>query len=184
MNLGGPFTVYDPVVREGPRRAGLVNGRFVIVTLPTRLHNYIAFRVAELFNRILRHRGVAIPSGGAPTSIRTLREPDVAVYLGLTEAKMAEEGWESWLERIPDLVVEVLSASTAAEDRHTKFDEYERIGIREYYLIDPETADVDGFTLKRGRYQRLSPSAHGFRSRVLRTTIDLRGLVRKARGKR
>jgi len=37
----------------------------------------------------------------------------------------------------PDLVIEILSASTAAYDRGTKFRAYERAGVRELWLIDP-----------------------------------------------
>lgn len=37
----------------------------------------------------------------------------------------------------PDLVVEILSASTAAHDRGPKFHTYDRAGVRELWLIDP-----------------------------------------------
>jgi len=36
-----------------------------------------------------------------------------------------------------DLAVEVVSPSTAAHDRATKFEEYQEAGVREYWLIDP-----------------------------------------------
>ena len=50
------------------------------------------------------------------------------------------------LIRSPLLIVEVLSASTAAYDRGNKFAAYRQIAsLREYILIDPEAQIVDGF---------------------------------------
>jgi len=37
----------------------------------------------------------------------------------------------------PDLVIEILSASTTAYDRGTKFRAYQRAGVKELWLIDP-----------------------------------------------
>lgn len=42
----------------------------------------------------------------------------------------------------PDLVVEIRSESTARRDWTTKRDLYERHGVREYWLADPEAATI------------------------------------------
>ena len=70
----------------------------------------------------------------------------------------------------PDIVVEVLSPFSAAQDRGEKFFEYEQAQIREYWLIDPQRQWAEFYALNRlGRYQ---PSVVGdagvFRSRTLR----------------
>ncbi|PLS19764.1 Uma2 family endonuclease [Bacillus sp. M6-12] len=46
----------------------------------------------------------------------------------------------------PDLVVEVLSPSTALKDRNQKFNLYEQHGVKEYWIIDPihQTIEVYG----------------------------------------
>ena len=43
---------------------------------------------------------------------------------------------------VPDLVVEILSPSTSAMDRGQKKRIYERNGVREYWLVDPESRSV------------------------------------------
>jgi Uma2 family endonuclease len=37
----------------------------------------------------------------------------------------------------PDLVIEIISPATARRDRKTKFDTYQKYGVREYWMIDP-----------------------------------------------
>jgi Uma2 family endonuclease len=54
----------------------------------------------------------------------------------------------------PDLVVEVLSPSTAKRDRGVKFDVYERHGVGEYWLIDPEARFVEVYQRANERFQR------------------------------
>ncbi len=47
------------------------------------------------------------------------------------------------IEGAPDLVVEVLSPSSAYHDLRTKFRAYERAGVQEYWIVDPERKSVE-----------------------------------------
>ncbi len=54
----------------------------------------------------------------------------------------------------PDLIVKVLSQSTARTDRLVKFSAYERAGVREYWLADPRTHSVEVYSLsEEGTYE-------------------------------
>ena len=48
----------------------------------------------------------------------------------------------------PDLVVEILSKSTARKDRAEKFFAYEKYGVKEYWIITPETKSVEVYLRK------------------------------------
>ena len=52
----------------------------------------------------------------------------------------------------PDLVVEILSPSTARHDRLTKFLKYQEAGVREYWIVDPDTKTVQLHILDEGGY--------------------------------
>jgi Uma2 family endonuclease len=56
------------------------------------------------------------------------------------------------IEGVPDLVVEVLSPSNWLDDRRTKFALYAEIGVREYWIVDPDERTVEVFSLQEGRY--------------------------------
>lgn len=56
---------------------------------------------------------------------------------------------------IPDLVIEIVSPSTARSDKFYKFNMYEKFGIKEYWIIEPDIKLLSVFTLnKDDRYGR------------------------------
>ena len=52
----------------------------------------------------------------------------------------------------PDLVIEILSPSSRGNDRLRKYSLYEKAGIREYWIVDPDTRSVAVHTLTEGAY--------------------------------
>jgi Uma2 family endonuclease len=52
----------------------------------------------------------------------------------------------------PDLVIEILSPSTAAHDEKVKLQLYLEAGVREYWIVDPERKLVRVHTLHDGLY--------------------------------
>jgi Uma2 family endonuclease len=92
------------------------------------------------------------------------RAPDLFVVLDTTRRE--RKSWVVWQEggRMPDVVIELLSESTAAIDRGEKKRIYNRIlRVRNYFLFDPETGQLEGFHLPTdgGDYVPLTPSANG-----------------------
>ncbi|MGE5596970.1 MAG: Uma2 family endonuclease [Hyphomicrobiales bacterium] len=67
-----------------------------------------------------------------------------------------------------DLVVEVISPGTEDTDRGAKFYEYERGGVPEYWLIDPDRETADFYLRDEKGVYRIQPTPEGvFRSRQL-----------------
>lgn len=75
----------------------------------------------------------------------TILQPDMLVVCG--------EISKQYLDFTPALVVEVLSASTALKDRHTKYGIYEKQGIKYYIIIAPDKEEVEIYELIDGEYQ-------------------------------
>jgi len=102
------------------------------------------------------------------TDVRLLRgagRPDV-VYrpeiIFITAERAA--GIENRIEVVPDVVVEVISPSSRGLDTETKYADYERAGVREYWLIDPEEDRMTFYRLKDGRYVAAQASGDFFAS--------------------
>lgn len=77
---------------------------------------------------------------------------------GQSPCRLGEDGY--WYGA-PDLVVEVLSPSTAHKDRGVKFDLYEKHGVREYWLVDPEGRYVEVYRREGERFDRAGVFAAG-----------------------
>jgi Uma2 family endonuclease len=92
------------------------------------------------------------------------RAPDVFVVLGVEPKERLS--WVVWEEegRTPDVVIEILSDSTADVDRGEKMRIYARIlKVAAYYLYDPFTYELEGYALDcaTGDYRRVEPNEHG-----------------------
>ena len=52
----------------------------------------------------------------------------------------------------PDMVIEILSPSTSRHDKVLKFNKYLQAGVREYWIVDPESKEVAVYILENGDY--------------------------------
>jgi hypothetical protein len=59
---------------------------------------------------------------------------------------------EKRIEGAPDLVAEILSPSTSLNDKIRKKAQYERFGVKEYWLADPVHFTIDQFILQNGKF--------------------------------
>ncbi len=90
------------------------------------------------------------------------RGPDV-FWVGGVEPGY-RKGWVAWEEggRLPDVIVELLSPSTAHIDRKDKRKLYAEVfHTAEYYMYDPETRELEGLRLKGTAYQPMAPDTNG-----------------------
>ncbi len=97
----------------------------------------------------------------SPTQQMThdFRGPDVFVVTGTVRRE--RKSWVTWNEqKAPDVVIELLSDSTAHTDRTVKRDIYAtRLRVPVYVWYHPFTGEREGFILHCGEYQRIEPDA-------------------------
>ena len=94
------------------------------------------------------------------------RGPDFFAALGV-EGEQERQGWVVWEEEghYPDVIIELLSDSTAAVDKGPKKDIYERtFRTPDYFVFDPfDPASLQGWHLAPGQgYQALTPNEQGW----------------------
>jgi Uma2 family endonuclease len=91
------------------------------------------------------------------------RGPDVFVVLGT--ANYPRRSWTVWHEngQYPNLIIELLSNSTAEIDRGEKKALYQSVWrVPEYFWFDPVTLEFQGFRLKYGCYEAIPPNPQGW----------------------
>ncbi|MDJ0731084.1 MAG: Uma2 family endonuclease [Crocosphaera sp.] len=91
------------------------------------------------------------------------RGPDFFVVLGTTR-NQNRRSWVVWEEdgKYPNVIVEILSESTAKTDREEKKQIYQDIfRTPDYFWFDPESLEFQGFTLISGKYQPIEPNEQG-----------------------
>jgi Uma2 family endonuclease len=93
---------------------------------------------------------------------RDFRGPDFFVVLGAE--RKPRKSWAVWDEdgKYPNVIVEVLSNSTASIDKGLKQQLYQDIfRTPDYFWFDPDTLEFAGFHLVDGQYQPLEPDTQG-----------------------
>lgn len=86
--------------------------------------------------------------------------PDLFIVSG-TQKTERRNIFQTWVEgRVPDFILELTSSSTYANDRDDKFELYQRLGVREYWLYDPTPEQflhpfLQGNRLVDGQYQAI-----------------------------
>jgi len=85
-------------------------------------------------------------------------EPDIC-FFGNAKAKNFKAKQAQF--PVPDFVVEVLSDSTAKNDRETKFQDYAAHGVGEYWIIDAEKQTVEQYFLQNEQYELVLKAKDG-----------------------
>ena len=148
------YTYADFLEWDEDFRAELFDGEIIMMAPPLLVHQGI---LTELLFQIQSYlKGKKCKVFPAPFGVRlfpekdkrddTVFQPDIVVICDPT--KLDDHGCNG----PPDLVIEILSPSTAKYDRIYKLRKYQKAGVREYWIVDPETKSVQVCVLDNGRY--------------------------------
>lgn len=99
------------------------------------------------------------------------RAPDVFVVFGVPK-EPARRTWKIWEEgKAPDVVIELSSRKTWLEDLYEKWQVYARLGVREYFIFDPEydylPEPLMAWRLEEGQFRHLPINAGAVLSEAL-----------------
>jgi Uma2 family endonuclease len=127
---------------EDGLRHELLDGEHVVTPSPNLRHQVLLLRLARRVADSLdtsRAGQVFVAPLDVVFSNFDLTEPDLLYVSNERRQVLTKKN----VQGAPDLVVEILSASTAYRDRGAKQQIYERFGVREYWIIDPEADTID-----------------------------------------
>jgi Uma2 family endonuclease len=149
------YTFADYLKWNDGKRYELIDGQvYILAPAPSPEHQRIS---GELYRQISNYLldkdcqvfaapfDVRLPEGEErDEEILTIVQPDILVVCD--KSKLDQRG----LKGAPDMVIEIVSPSTAGRDRGVKRDLYERNGVREYWLVDYSNKTIEVYLLNKG----------------------------------
>jgi Uma2 family endonuclease len=144
-----------------------INGESVRHSPATVKHNQVRQHLAHLLATYAKAQraGRVFDEKLLVSLTRNDYEPDIVFYGPDKAAALRPDQLHC---PAPDWIVEVLSPGTEAKDRGVKFRDYAAHGIREYWLVDPETEAIEQYELADEAYVlRLESRSGTLRSLVL-----------------
>jgi Uma2 family endonuclease len=165
------FTVDDYMSTPEGKRYQLLDGEMILAPSPTERHQAIIGNLYWALRQFVSQRSLG-RVWFAPLDVvfsnYDVAQPDILFVSNERSSIITEAN----IQGAPDLVIEVLSPSTARYDRGYKRTLYGRFDVREYWLVDPEAETVEVLTATE---QGLISYATCQRSDTL-TSLLLKGL--------
>ena len=155
------------------KRHEIVDGQHVVNPAPATYHQTLSRRIQfQLYTQIeLKGLGQVFD---APTDLQLsdtdIVQPDLIVVLESNRRIITR----THIKGVPDIVVEILSDSSKQHDRVDKRALYQSAGIREYWIVDPESRVLEQLILRDRGYELAGRHARSVTADVITAaSVDL-----------
>lgn len=136
MTLPRRYTYADYIQLPDDQRCEIIGGQMFMTPSPTGRHQRVSMRIGRVLSNFVYGTGIgeilAAPYDVVLTE-HDIVQPDILFVADARRGLVDDEGP---LRGAPDLVIEILSPSTAQRDRVEKRALYARAGVRSYWLVD------------------------------------------------
>jgi len=139
------------------RRHELIDGQHYVTLAPSLRHQEISKRLFRVLDGHLQVHSLGqvfyAPVDVVPTDVDVV-EPDL-LYVSNERAGILRDP----VRGAPDLVIEIVSPGSRRTDEVVKRKLYERVGVREYWIVDPELEAVKVYRRDDERFTRAGDSS-------------------------
>jgi|AntRauTorckE6833_2_1112554.scaffolds.fasta_scaffold85826_1 Uma2 family endonuclease len=129
------------------KRYEIIGGELFMTPAPSTLHQRILRKLLVKLDIYIEEHGLG-EVFSAPTdvilSMTDVVEPDL-LFISKKQLKIITK---KNIVETPNLVMEILSKNTAAVDRNQKKALYERYGVKEYWIVNPEEKQIEQYVLQ------------------------------------
>lgn len=140
---------------EDGKRYEIIIGELIVVPAPSTVHQEVSIEIVEELRRFVKnkHKGkIYYAPVDVVLSATNVVQPDI-LFIAKERTNIITE---KNISGAPDLIIEILSPTSAYYDLIEKKEIYEKFGVREYWIVDPKkrwveiyTHDANKFTLKQ-----------------------------------
>ena len=135
------------------KRHEIIDGDHYVTPAPKTKHQKVSFNLTVAIGSFVKQRGLGLVLA-APSDVILSDENVVQPDLLFVSTARASLVTEDNIRGAPDLVVEIISETTRKKDEVTKRKLYERFGVQEYWVMDPELETVKIFRRAQQSYGR------------------------------
>jgi len=131
------------------KRFEILDGKIYMMATPLVGHNLVVLNISRIFSNYLKGKKCLVLPDQTTVFLSKRDEviPDVSVVCDPDILR------RRGIYGAPDLVVEVLSASTTRNDRGYKKKLYETHGVKEYWIVEPASKKIEVYLLVEGKYE-------------------------------
>ena len=140
----------------------LIGGMLIMTPAPSTYHQIISMKLEVKLAVLVMEKDLGLVLD-APIDVylgeNDTYQPDI-IFIARDRLTIIEP---DKINGAPDMVVEILSPGTAYYDLRKKFKIYEKNGVREYWIVDPEEQSVEVYTLQEGKFmigQKVEKQGH------------------------
>jgi Uma2 family endonuclease len=167
LDPNGSYTYSDYLKWQFEELVEVIKGKVFPMSAPMSRHQQIVGNLYLIVGNYLRRKtcrvfvapfDVRLPTydinGGLIPDTQTIVQPDICVICDTS--KIDERGCNG----VPDMIIEVLSPSTAKKDLNEKFNLYEEMGVKEYWIVFPEAKTISVYLLENDKYNLFGHFGH------------------------
>lgn len=142
-------------------RAEWVDGEVILMPPISLMHTRKSIWLSKLLSEFVERRQLGEVLGPEFMirlgSQRRRRVPDLMFVSTERQGQIRP----NHLEGAPDLSMEIVSPESQSRDRREKYLEYEKAGVREYWIVDPLSQTVEAYALGATQSYTLIPESNG-----------------------
>lgn len=145
------YSYADYLTWDECERWELLEGVPYMQATPLRIHQEISGELYRQFANFLKGKPckvyhapfcVRLDIKNNDNDIKNVVEPDITIVCD--SSKLDDKGCMG----SPDMIIEILSPSSARKDRLIKFNKYEKAGVKEYWIVEPNEKLVSVFIVQ------------------------------------
>jgi len=152
------YSYADYLTWNENERWELLDGVPYMQAAPSRIHQEISMELSTQFHTYLKGKTcrvfaapfcVRLDVQTNDNDVKNVVEPDITIVCD--RSKLDERGCKG----SPNMIIEILSPTSGKNDKLIKFNKYEKAGVKEYWVVEPDQKLISVFILQaNGSYGR------------------------------
>jgi Uma2 family endonuclease len=149
----------------------LINNQLIMSPAPNDPHQQIIIDLSSEINFFVKKQKFGktrVAPSDVYFNLENVFQPDIYFVSNSNAGCFERDGFHG----VPDFVIEILSPGNKKYDEVEKFKIYEAAGVKEYWLVEPDTKTATGYINTNGRFKLYKKETGKLSSKILNTVFE------------